>query len=272
MVAAVERVEADRVDRLRAPQAQRIHPMPAPADDRRVVGHRHDLLLRLPRLPPGGTVLARLGRHHAAEVDFVRRLAPLEFPQVAVGEPVFRHLDLAAVADLLPEQSVHVTDAIAVGRDGERRHGLHEARGKAPEAAVAERSVRLQCLDLVEVDTEANQRLLHRLHQLEVRHRVAQQPADQKLKAKVIDALRPGRVRGARRLHPSVDRAVAHHQDRRRQPVVRFRNDGILADRIGELVDNFGLQRLRIDLAGQRLDVVGGCVHVRDLTDTRAAA
>ena len=46
MVAAVELVEADRIDGAGAPQAERIHPRAAPADDRRVVGDGENLLVR----------------------------------------------------------------------------------------------------------------------------------------------------------------------------------------------------------------------------------
>ncbi len=48
MVAAVERIQAQRVRRARRPQAQRIDVLAAPADDRRVIGDRLDGLGRLP--------------------------------------------------------------------------------------------------------------------------------------------------------------------------------------------------------------------------------
>ena len=48
VVAAVEVVEPDRIGRLRAPQAERVDAVAAPAGDRRVVGDRHHFFLRLP--------------------------------------------------------------------------------------------------------------------------------------------------------------------------------------------------------------------------------
>ena len=65
---------------------------------------------------------------------------------------------LPAVADLLHEQAVLVADAVAVGRDRERRHAVHVAGGEPAEAAVAERCVRLELAELVEIDAEAGQR------------------------------------------------------------------------------------------------------------------
>ena len=48
VVAGVEGVEQDRVDRLRGPEAQRVDALGAPADDRRVEGGGDDALGRLP--------------------------------------------------------------------------------------------------------------------------------------------------------------------------------------------------------------------------------
>ena len=53
IIAAIEGLEADRVGRLRAPQAKRVHPPAAPADDRRIEGDRENLLLRIPELRAG---------------------------------------------------------------------------------------------------------------------------------------------------------------------------------------------------------------------------
>ena len=53
MIAAVEGVEPQRVDRARGPQPQRIHVAAAPSDDRRVVGDRLDGLVRQPDVARG---------------------------------------------------------------------------------------------------------------------------------------------------------------------------------------------------------------------------
>ena len=248
VVAAVERIEADRVDRLRAPQAERVHPFAAPADHRRVEGDGENLLLRLPQLA-GRVVDEESGLDRAAEADVVVRLAALELPQIAVRQPVFGQFDLLAVLDLLVEQPVHIADAVAVGRNPDRRHGLHEAGGEAPEAAIAEGGVGLEVGDGVEVDAEAAQRRPHRLDQAEIGDRVAEQSPDQELDRKIVHTLRAGPVGAAGRIHPAVDGVVANRQNRRRQPIMRPRDMGVLADGIGELAEDLLPQALGI--AGQ---------------------
>src|SRR5581483_8784462 len=97
------------------------------------------------------------GLDGAAEADVVVRLAPLEFPEIAVGEPVLRQLELLAVLDLLMEQAMNVADSVAIGRDLERRHRFHEAGGAPAEAAIAARRVGLELDDRVEVDAEVGE-------------------------------------------------------------------------------------------------------------------
>jgi hypothetical protein len=77
----------------------------------------------------------------AAELDVVGDLGTLEFPRIAEIEPVLRQLDLPAITDSLPEHPVIVADAVAVPGQPDGRHALHEARGKAAEAAIAKRRI-----------------------------------------------------------------------------------------------------------------------------------
>ena len=227
VVAGVELVEQDRVDRLRRPQPERIHPRPAPADDGRIERHCQHVLARLPFEPRRAI---RLGnRHHLpAEPDLVRTLAPLEFPRVAVRQPVFRQFDLPALAHFLPEQPVDVADTVAIGRDLDRRHRLEEARRQPAEAAIAQRRIRLEIDQVTEVDVEILQRFPHRLHHPDIAHRIAHQATDEELEAEVIDPLVRRPPRFAARRHPLIDNAIADGEDRRPQPVMRSRNNRVL--------------------------------------------
>ena len=72
----------------------------------------------------------------------------------------------------------------------------------------------------------------------EVRDRVAHQPADQELEAEVVDPLLALEVGRAGGVHPVLDGAVAGDQDHRLQPVVRLGDLGVLADAIGQPVDD----------------------------------
>ena len=261
VVAGVELVEQDRIDRLRAPEPQRIHPRAAPADDRGIEGHREDVLGRPPFEP--GRAVRLLHRHHLpAEADLVGRFAALELPRIAVRQPVLRQFDLPALAHFLAEHAVGIADAVAVGRDLQRRHRVHEARREPAEAAIAERRVGLEIDEIAEVDIEILQRLPHLLHEADIAHGIAHQPPDEEFEAEVVDALLALPPGAAARFHPAVDDAVADREDGRLQPVVRPRDDRVLPDRIGQLFEDFGLERLSCESARLRrggVETIGFC-------------
>ncbi|MBM0203189.1 hypothetical protein JNW90_08795 [Micromonospora sp. STR1s_5] len=99
--------------------------------------------------------------HRAAEADMVLDVRPLEFPGIAEGQPILGDLLLPAIRDRLPEQAVIVADAVAEGRDVEGRERFHEAGREPPEPAIAERRIRLDRAQAVEVHAEPVQRLTH---------------------------------------------------------------------------------------------------------------
>ena len=76
-----------------------------------------------------------------------------------------------------------------MGRHVDRRHALHEAGGEPAEAAIAERGVRLERGDHVEVDAERGERLAHGVEQAEIGEGIAHQAADQEFERQVVDAL-----------------------------------------------------------------------------------
>ena len=135
----------------------------------------------------------------AAEADGVIVFGAVEFPRIAVDEPVLGRFLLPAAADDLAEQAVVVADAIAMRGDGQRRHAVHEAGGETAEAAVAERGVGLDPAQVREIDAELVERLRHRLGDAEIGHRVEQQAADQEFEREIIDALAPVVVDGVQR-------------------------------------------------------------------------
>ena len=205
VVAGVEGLELQRIGRPRRPQAQRVDVPAAPADDRRVVGDRFDRLGGMPNVV-GALVVALDHLDPAAEADGVVVFGTDEFPRIAVDEPVLRRLLLPAAADDLAEQAIVVADAIAVGRDRERRHAVHEAGGEASEAAVAERGVGLDPAQVREVDAELVEGFGHRLGDAEIGHRVEQQAPDQEFKRQVIDALAPVGIDAVQGFEPAADR------------------------------------------------------------------
>ena len=245
MVPLVEGVEPDRVAARAPPEPQGVHFLAAPPEDRRVVGdgvHGFAGLHFVARRP----VPAFAHGHGPAEADLVIGFAPLEFPRIAEGEPIFGVFDLPAVRDGLAEQAEIVTDAVAERRDADRRHALHEASREAPKAAVAERGIGLEFRDRIEIDGELLQRGSHRLRQAETAQRLLEQTADEEFERKVVDALAAGLKGLARRGHPAVDDAVAHGKDGGEQPIVILGHDRVLADRIGELCHDLPAKRVGI--------------------------
>ena len=103
----------------------------------------------------------------AAKADLIGAFAPLEFPRIAVCQPVLGQLDLPPLAHFLAEQAMGIANAIAIGRDLEAGHGFEETGGKAPEAAIAQRRIRLEPDEVAKVDTERFERFAHRLELLQ---------------------------------------------------------------------------------------------------------
>ena len=119
MVAMVEGFQRERVGRAGGPEAQRVHMPAAPADDRRVIGHGLDDLAGLPDL--ARAIAAVDDGDIAAKADLMGDFRSGEFPRIAEGQPILRHLALPAAHDLLPEQAMIIADAIAKGGDAQGR-------------------------------------------------------------------------------------------------------------------------------------------------------
>ena len=141
-----------------------------------------------------------------------------------------------------------------MGRDTERRHAVHEAGRQPPQPAVAERGVRLQRAQLVEIDAQAGQRGAGRLHQIEIGQRVEQQAPDEKFDREVVDLLPRRRLVAPPLIHPAVDDAIAHRERGGDEPIVRAGAGGVAADRIGELAEDCSAKFRHIrEVRGQRL-------------------
>ena len=182
-VAPVERFQVEFPNRPGGPKAQRVRPAPAPAGHRCVVTDGQHGFRRRPG--SAGTI----GAHGPAEVDSVARLRPFELPGTGLAQPVLRLLDLPAVLERLPEQSVVVANAVAAGGETHGRHGVEEAGGETPEAAVAERGVRLVGEERAVVDAEALDDRPQPFVEPQVDDRILEQPADEEFHGKVVDPL-----------------------------------------------------------------------------------
>ena len=166
--------------------------------------------------------------HAAAEVDVVADLGSFELPGIAEIQPGLGLLLLPAVGQHLAEQAMLVADAIAMRGNVEAGHAFHEACRQASEAAVAERRVRLQGNDPLQVDAQLGKGLAGFLEQPEVAE-VVQQATDEELQGQVVDPLARGRFAcGVASSQWSM--MVAHRQGHRFEPVVRAGGGWVAAD------------------------------------------
>ena len=230
--ALVEVGEVELVYGLRAPEAEGVHGV-AVADDRQIVRNALDLLRRLP-----APLLAALGigiDDASAEMHDLRMLGALHLPGIAVLEPGIGLFDLVAVDDLLAEDAVVVSKAVAGAGDVEGGHGIEVARGEAPEAAIAEAGVGLVVAKIVPVDAVVLEGFAAELVGLEVDDVVPEKPPHEELEAQVVDALdvlvaveRLGR-------YPALDDAVADGIGECRILVARGHARFFLADGVAKM-------------------------------------
>ena len=106
---------------------------------------------------------------------------------ILLAEPLVGDSLLLIVDKALTEQAVMVVEAHAVAGKAQRCDGIQEARGQTAQAAVAERRLDLELLDLVEVVAGGDELVLNLVIDAEVDHIVDEQLADQKLGRDVVE-------------------------------------------------------------------------------------
>ena len=106
---------------------------------------------------------------------------------VLLAKPLVGDGLLLVVGKALTEQAVMVIEAHTVTGKAQRGNGIQEARGQATQAAVAERRLDLELLDLVEVVARGGELVLNLVIDAKVDHIVDEQLADQKLGRDVVE-------------------------------------------------------------------------------------
>ncbi len=210
VLAAVEVQHVDLRHGLGGPGAQEVDLGGIVAHHGDVVGHGlHGLVVQVAE-HHAPALLGHL--HAAAEVHLHGVLGVGDLPDVALGQPVVRHLHLVAVHQLLAEQAVLIADGAAHGGQLQRGQAVQEARCQAAQTAVAQAGLRL----LLEHHRAVDAQLVQRLHVVllvdQVHHVVVQRAAHQELGAEIIDLLGLlvfARVAGEA---PALHDLVAHHQ------------------------------------------------------------
>ena len=183
-----EEVHIQGVGAVGLPEAQGVDLPPA------VAGHQH-----IPGHGDHGGVAGMLGiivavgvpvgRDLPAEADLHRVLITGNQPAVRRDAPVVGHLGLAAVLELLAENTQLVADGIARGLQAQGRHAVHIAGGQAAQAAVAEAGVRLFLEDVGGVEAQILQGAGQRLAHAQVIGVLHQAAAHQELHGHIVDFL-----------------------------------------------------------------------------------
>src|SRR3981081_2190065 len=96
----------------------------APTHNRGIIGDRMHGLRWIPNAA-GGIPAATNVLDHSAEPNRISHFTPLEFPGIAVGEPIIGQLVLPAIGELLAKQPMFVADSVAMSRHAEARHTVH---------------------------------------------------------------------------------------------------------------------------------------------------
>src|SRR3984893_12180038 len=129
------------------PQPQSIDAVCAVSHNRTVVGHSQQARWLVPReLYRRPTQLERGVERH--DIDFVR---PRNFPWISLEQPIVRLLDLKAVANRLPEDTVFIAQSVTDGWILQRCQGFDETRRQPAKSAIAQPRVRLFLDQRVEV-------------------------------------------------------------------------------------------------------------------------
>ncbi|MPN49068.1 hypothetical protein SDC9_196681 [bioreactor metagenome] len=101
-----------------------------------------------------GSVRLRFHPGIAVEFHGQRFIRSPIFPDITVPQPIFRQLDLIAIHELLPEQSVFITDSHAGSRNSRGCHGIHKTGCQSAQSPIAQAGVHFIGLDLLQIQSQ----------------------------------------------------------------------------------------------------------------------
>ena len=139
VVASVECVQIDIRRGHGLPEPQRADLLRAMAGNHHVVGLGGNFAGRTPNGPRADVL------YPAAKAHGVGESSARELPRRAVGQPRIGKFHLRAIANLLREHAVLITNAVAKRRQTECGHGVEKAGCQAPQATIAECCVGFEC-------------------------------------------------------------------------------------------------------------------------------
>src|SRR5262249_20952263 len=188
VVALVELVEIELLNGAGTPQAQAVHPLRRMPGDRGVERGGEDVTGVDPCVAQTPALVGE-GMDAAVELDAEAIAEPRDLPGIAVAQPRIRNLDLRAVDDPLMEDAVVIAEPVAIAGVPERRQRIEEARGEAPEAAIAESSIPFRLSKVLQAIAQCGQRVRARTEQVHRDQAVSQRPPHEVLERYIVDAL-----------------------------------------------------------------------------------
>ena len=236
IVAPVEPFQIEQCRGPRRPQPQRVGPLPLPPDHRRIKRRGIDGFRRHP-------LFAAIHRLDIAlEPDRIGAFGPLEFPRIAVLQPILGHFRLLTAREMLAKQPVFIADAIAVSRAAHRRHAFHETGRQPSQTAIAQGGIGLILDNGPKVLTQARHHLDGNIAQTQIDRGIFQQPPDQEFHRQIVDPLAIFGPCPAGRGEPRLDDPVANRKTQRHAPVIGAGIDVVFAQRLFQMAQNVILQ------------------------------
>ena len=111
------------------------------------------------------------------------------FPDVAVVQPAVRHFYLLTVHDLLPEQTVLISDGTSHSRQVQAAQTVHKACSQSAQTAVAQTGFRFFLQYVLDINSQLAQRIRVFLRGEQVKHVAVHAAAHQELDAQIIKPL-----------------------------------------------------------------------------------
>src|SRR5207244_6105934 len=149
-----------------------------------------------------------------------RRVGPLDEPRRAAAlQPVIRLLVLIAVHERLSKKSELVVDAVAESRVIETGERIEKTGGEPSETAVAERGIRLERFELLEVDAKLRHDRVRVVVEAEVGEIVPEGAAHEELHREVVQPLRVLLAVAPLALAHRVERGTSNRNRQRLQPL-----------------------------------------------------
>ena len=248
VIALVERIQLEIIDRFRVPDPQGIDKVVVVADNRDIKRNRaHGLIVLLEELVPVCFVII-LHAHVTAELNLFGILRPPELKRIPVLQPVIRNLNLETILDLLLEHPETIPDAAAVSRISQRRQGIQEACRQPAKASVSKRGIAFLILNRIQIHAQLFQRFLHVLVCRHVDQGVTQRTPHQKLHGHVVKNLRILLRHRLGRRHPVIDNDVLHGIGHCLKQFLRVCLLQLLAEQAADIGPDRFLKRLFIEL------------------------